>query len=129
MVENLSNLVRDLIEFNTEEPSFKSECAQSIKRALYRVSPNYFLKYVNKEPEFIERYRTSLVYLAGLVELLCSSNSLEAPSWIMSDKYYLDSMFCSLRGYSKKIPKSLIDSTALSFSSRNYFTNENGVLS
>lgn len=128
MKEDLCNLVKDLTEFKTDSSSFKSECAQSIKRSLFRVSADYFLKYVKNEPEFHDKYKLASIYLAGLIELLCVSNSLLLPDWVVLDKYFLKSEFCTLTGFDKKVPASIIKSTHECFSKRNYFTNENGIL-
>lgn len=114
-----------LIKCSSENKSNKmSNMTQKIK-SMARDNQDEFYDFIKDEPEFESKEFGT--FIAGLIQLICNDLNIKAPNWIFNKSYYLEKPYSRLLGYDR-VPKSLINCTSIYFKSRNYYTNEKGVL-
>ena len=121
-------ILREFIKIVKNDRENDSNKMSGVTHTIKSVAKKYkdeFYNFIKDEPSFDSKEFGTFV--AGLIELLCNYLKINPPGWIFDKKYYLDKPYSKLYGYNR-IPNSLVTCTLFCFSSRNYYTNENGIL-
>ena len=100
---------------------------KSITRKIKEVARSHsrnFVDFIAQEPSF--NSKEFGVFVAGLIELLCSQLGITPPDWIFYDDYYLDEEYSEMFGYDG-VPWDIYGPTLDVFKSRGYYTGERGL--